>query len=165
VHFASLTPLQTPHPSSPPKFKFSTTAMFSQRNQSRQQARPAISTSLFHATNAAIDGNIVGTFFHSAAMSNAAQKKVNGLVQANAKPRLTSFEQQRNLFIAKLQEGRRRLARGKKSMGWLVKGEIKATPQQLVGLENRVRQAKNMQALNLLVREVNIALGYLVVAA
>jgi len=49
-------------------------------------------------------------------------------------------------------------------MGWLVKGDIKATSQQLVVLENRARQAKTVQVFNPLVREVNIALGYVVVA-
>ena len=49
-------------------------------------------------------------------------------------------------------------------MGWLIKGEIKATPQQLVELENKMRQVKNLQGLNPLLRELNIALGYWVVA-
>jgi hypothetical protein len=72
-------------------------------------------------------------------MTNAAQKHINGLVNAKTTPRPTSIKPLRNLLIFRLQKGRRRLARGKKSMGWLVKGEIKATPQQLVELENRVR--------------------------
>jgi hypothetical protein len=102
----------------------------------------------------------------SVSMTNSAQKRVNRLVQANTKPvpQPNSLEQQRGLLIIRLQEGRRRLARGKKSMGWLVKGEIIATPQQLVVLENRARQAKTVQVFNPLVREVNIALGYVVVA-
>jgi hypothetical protein len=145
--------------------------MFSQqRIPNRQRARPSFSASLFNATGAAVSNDIVGVFAHSASMTNSAQKHVNGLVNgfanANTKPapKQTSLERQRNLLIVRLQEGRRRLARGKKSMGWLVKGEIKATPQQLVVLENRARQAETVQVFNPLVREVNIALGYVVVA-
>jgi hypothetical protein len=85
-------------------------------------------------------------------------------MNANTNPKLTSFERQRNLCLVRLQEGRGRLARSKKSMGWLVKGQIKATPEQLLGLEKRVREPTNVQAFNPLVREVNIALGYIVVA-
>jgi hypothetical protein len=96
--------------------------------------------------------------------TNAAQRKVKGAMNANTNPKLTSFERQRNLCLVRLQEGRGRLARSKKSMGWLVKGQIKATPEQLLGLEKRVREPTNVQAFNPLVREVNIALGYIVVA-
>jgi hypothetical protein len=110
--------------------------------------------------------SVYGALATSVAITNSAQKRVNGLVNANTKPapKPRTLEQQRNLLIVRLQEGRRRLAKGKKSMGWLVKGDIKATSQQLVVLENRARQAKTVQVFNPLVMEVNIALGYVVVA-
>lgn len=46
----------------------------------------------------------------------------------------------------------------------LAKGEIKATPEQLAELENRLRQVKDWQGLKPLEREVHVALGYRVVA-
>jgi hypothetical protein len=136
--------------------------MFSQtRIPNRQRARPSFFTSFAQGTGAAVSNDLVGVFAHSVSMTNAAKGFTDSLVKAN--PKQPSFEQNRNLLINKLQKGRKRLAKGKKRMGWLFGEEIKATLQQLVELENRLRQVSNWQGLHPLVREVNIALGYWVV--
>lgn len=135
-----------------------------QTHNRRNKSKPnsgAFFGSMLGGFGAAVDGNIVGVFVHSANAANAvtARTKANRTKANNTLSPQARFQKHKDFLLVKLREARSRLSRGKEKLTWLSRRTIKADIPQLEELERQVANVTTMDELKRLHQQVLVAIG------